>query len=115
MPDHRHFLPVEARKAAYHGGIVAEGAVTMHLAPIGEYALHVIQGVGPLRMPRQLGLDPSALLRRKLPAHLFNLLVQALQAGSRLAIIAGGSFQRRNLPFDILQLAFGFGSGFQAD
>src|SRR5207253_8314258 len=75
MPDHRHFLPMKAGETAYDGGIVAEGAVAMHLAPIGEYALHVIQRVGPLRMPRQLGLDPSALLRRKLPTHLVDLLV----------------------------------------
>jgi hypothetical protein len=54
---------VEARHAASHGEIVAEGPVSVDLRKIGKNALDEVHGVGPLRVPSEFGLDPRGIRR----------------------------------------------------
>ena len=63
IADGHHFLAMEARHAAGHGEIVAEGAVSMDLRKIGKDALDEIHWVGPLRVPRKFSLDPRWIRR----------------------------------------------------
>ena len=63
VADGHHFFTVEARHAASHGEIVAEGAVTVDLRKISKNALDEIHGVGPLRVTREFSLDPRWIRR----------------------------------------------------
>ena len=63
VADGHHFFAVEARHAASHGQIVAEGAVPVDLRKIGKDALDEIHGVGPLWVPREFSLDPRWIRR----------------------------------------------------
>jgi orotidine-5'-phosphate decarboxylase len=81
MADHHARLAVEARQAANDGMVVRVTAVTMQFLEVGENQVDVVQGIGPLRMPR----DQGALPRRELGVDLFGqALVFGIETGNFL-------------------------------
>ena len=82
-----HFVAVEAGHAANDRGIIAEAAVAMDFAEIGEYALNVVERLRPLRMPRQFGLLPCS--RRCV-----HLLTKGLNAFLKRRDLSAGGFIR---------------------
>ena len=68
MAEHRDFFSLKTRHTADESGIVAEKAVAVDLAPVGENAFDVIERIRTLRVARQLGLLPGIHLRMELLA-----------------------------------------------
>ena len=115
VPNYGNIVAVKARHAANNRGIIAVRAVSVDFAPIGEDALQIIQSVGALRMARQLSLLPCSLVRLNLFTQRFDLIMQPLQAGACLPVIAGSGFQDRDLLFDVFEFALRSGARFQVD
>src|SRR5207244_4015054 len=59
VANDQHVLAMETGHATDDGRIIGEAAVAMDLTPVGENALNVLQGIGALRMTRQLSFFPS--------------------------------------------------------
>jgi hypothetical protein len=72
-------------------------------APIGEDAIHVIEHVRTLRVPRQFRLAPCAQVRRNLVTQFVHAVLQGSQLTSRLFIGTYRRFQVRDLSFDLFQ------------
>jgi hypothetical protein len=86
MADDEHGPALEAREAAYDGGIVAKRAVAMQFGKIGEEQADEIKRVGPLRMPGQLRALPGADMREEFAAQLRNLLAELGEFRRRRAV-----------------------------
>src|SRR5436190_20017255 len=54
---------MKARHAANHRRVVGITAVAVDLAEVSKYFFYVVEEVRPLRMPRQLSLDPRCSMR----------------------------------------------------
>ena len=61
MPDDHHRPPVEQRRPAHDGRVVAEGAIAGQLGEVGEDAPHEVERARPLRMARELDARPRGL------------------------------------------------------
>jgi hypothetical protein len=82
VADDHDRLALEARPSPHDCGVVAEGAVTVQLHPVGEDPLHVVQGVGAAGVTGHLHL----LDGRQVPV---GLLAELLELSAELAQLAG--------------------------
>ena len=87
MADHRDRPVLVAREPRHEGGIVAEAAVAVQLREVREERAHVVEGIGAIRMTRDLGLLPGSQARVDGAALLAQLLAQA----PRLLLLGGVS------------------------
>ena len=97
------FLAVKASHPANNRRIVAESAVSVNLAPVGENALNIIQRVRTLRMTRQFGPLPRVQMRRNLAAKVVHAIVQLLDLPKRFRVLPLQRLQTRDLLFDFFQ------------
>jgi hypothetical protein len=63
VADSHDFLTVEAGQATGHGEIVAKGSIPVDLRKVSKNTLDEVHRVGPLRVPREFGLDPGGIRR----------------------------------------------------
>ena len=87
--DHQNFLAVKAGHAADDRRIVAEAAVAVNLAPVGEHALDVVEGLRTLGMPGQFRLLPGRLQRLHLLPQDVDALLQLRQLAVSLFVLTG--------------------------
>jgi len=78
VTHHHDALPVEPRQPAHDGRVVREGAVAVHLLEIRAHGLDVVEGVGALRVARDLGDLPGGELAVDVLGELAALLRQPL-------------------------------------
>ena len=102
-----HFVAVEAGHAADDGGIVAEAAVAVNFAEVGEDALDVVERLRTLRMPRQFGFLPGSGWCIHFAAQGFDAILQFgdLAAG---CVVGAGRFQFGDLALDLFQFLLRF-------
>ena len=91
IADDENFLAVKAGHAANNGGIVAETAVAVNFAQVGENALDVVEGLRALRMAGKFRFLPGGLLG----LHLFAQSMDAFLELRQLAM--GGPHPARQL------------------
>src|SRR5215470_17791581 len=63
VSDDEDLFAVEAGHTADDGRIVGETAVPMNLAPVGEDALHIVEGIWTLWMARHFSALPGVQVR----------------------------------------------------
>ncbi len=112
MADDDDLVAAIAGHAADNGVVVSEAAVAVQFAPVGEDAIHVIEGVRPLGMAREFSLLPGGEMRLKLLAQGGDLIVQLLQLAAGFLIRPGGALQLIDLLFDALQFVLRAGGRF---
>ena len=96
-------VALKACHAADDGRIVAEAAVAVNLAPVGEHPFDVIEGVRPLRMARQFRLLPRAQVRVDLLAQRMDPLVELVDLlASSSSLWPGDRLQLFKLLLDLL-------------
>ena len=105
--DHHDFVAVEPGHSANDRRIIAEAAVAMDFAEIGEDALNVIERLRPLRMPRQFGLLPGGRRCVHLLSKGLNALLKRRDLPAR-GFIRAGRFHLGDLAFDVFQLLLYF-------
>ena len=74
--DDEHFFAMEAGHAADDGGIIAEAAVAVNLAEIGEHALDVVERLRTLGMARQFSFLPGGVGSVDLSSQGFDAVLQ---------------------------------------
>ena len=77
MPDHHDRLAAETRQATDDRGILRKQTVALQFLEISKNVLEVVQGVRPLRMPRDLRDLPRRKLAVDIPRERAALLLQA--------------------------------------
>src|ERR1700729_2686120 len=104
LPNQDDFFAVKPRHSAHDRRIIPKSAVAMNLAPISKNALHIIKGVRPLRMPRQIRALPRIQVQRYLAPKNFQPIVQLLNLAARLTALSFKRLQARDLLLDLVQL-----------
>ena len=77
MANDHHRAAVQPRQSADDGMVVAVVAVAVQFAVVGEGFFDVVQGVGALRVPRQLGNLPVVEAGEDAFGQGFGLVLQA--------------------------------------
>src|SRR5205085_11016813 len=80
VPDERDRPPVEAAETRHDRGVVRPAAVAVQLDEVVQEALHVVERVRPVGVPRELDGAPDLLVGR-LGLQPLELLLQALELG----------------------------------
>ena len=89
---------------AYDRGIVAEPAVAVNFAPVGEHAFDIVEGLRSLGMPGQFRFLPGGLERLRLLPQDVDAILKFREPAKSLLILPSGSLDQRHLLLDLLQL-----------
>src|SRR5205809_7381202 len=90
MGDDDTTLRAKCGQAARHGSIVGKAAISMQLNPIRKTPVDVVQGEGPLRMPRDLHPLPRSELAIDFPSCFTKFSLKGLNSGIKVDIVRVG-------------------------
>jgi hypothetical protein len=99
---------MKACHSADDGGIVAEAAVSVNLAPVREDALNVVEGVRTLRMASQFRLFPGAEMGVYLVTQRLDAVIQLLDLLPGAIVLSRYGLQFRDLLLDFVELLLRF-------
>ena len=103
---------MEAGHSANNGGIVAESAIAVDFAEVGEQPLDVIESLRTLGMAGEFGLLPGGLRCIDLFAQSVETLLELRQLLVRAVITGRGSLNLGDLALDVFQFLLRFVVGF---